>query len=96
MQPHHQDKEQNMSTVRKLRGPEINFDSDEQKNLIEQAAKSRGLSVTAFMRSSSLKAANDVLREDQLLRLSDRDWELASSTLESPPEPNEALKNLLK
>lgn len=85
-----------MSTARKLRGPEINFDSDEQKNLIEQAAKSRGLSVTAFMRSSSLKAANDVLREDQLLRLSDRDWELASRTLESPPEPNEELKKLLK
>jgi|SaaInlStandDraft_2_1057019.scaffolds.fasta_scaffold485326_1 uncharacterized protein (DUF1778 family) len=39
---------------------------------------------------------DDVLREDQLLRLSDRDWELVSSTLESPPEPNEALKNLLK
>jgi len=39
---------------------------------------------------------DDELREDQLLRLSDRDWELASSTLESPPEPNEALKNLLK
>jgi len=85
-----------VSTARKLRGPEINFDSDEQKNLIEQAAKSRGLSVTAFMRSSSLKAANDVLREDQLLRLSDRDWELASRTLESPPEPNEELKKLLK
>lgn len=85
-----------MTNARKLRGPEINFDSVDQKNLIEQAAKIRGLSVTAFMRSCSLKAANEVLKEDQLLRLSDRDWELASSTLESPPEPNETLKNLLK
>lgn len=96
MQPHHRDKEQNMSTASKIRGPEINFDSDEQKNLIEQAATSRGLTITAFIRSSSLKAANDVLREDQLLRLSDRDWELASRSLESPPEPNEALQKLFK
>ncbi|MEN9835116.1 MAG: hypothetical protein RL011_1309, partial [Pseudomonadota bacterium] len=50
------------TTAQKVRGPEIYFDNDEQRALIEEAAKSRGLSLTAFIRSSALKEANDVLK----------------------------------
>ena len=80
----------------KVRGPEINFDSDDQRILIEEAAKSRGLSVTAFIRSSALKEANEILKQNQLLLLTDRDWSALNQLLESPPKPNEALKKLLK
>ncbi len=85
-----------MSATVKQRGPEINFDSDEQRALIEEAAQSRGLSVTAFIRSSALKEANEILKQSQLILLSDRDWSTATELLASPPAPNEALKKLLK
>lgn len=80
----------------KVRGPEIYFDSDEQRSLIEEAAKSRGLTMTAFIRSSALKEANDILKQSQLLLVSDRDWDILTQLIETPPKPNEALKKLLK
>ena len=85
-----------MITAVKLRGPEINFDSDEQRALIEEAAQSRGLSVTAFIRSSALKEANEILKQSQMILLSDRDWSTAVDLLDSPAVANEALKKLLK
>ena len=81
--------------ARKLRGPEIQYDSEAQQSLIEQAAISRGLTVTAFIRSSALQVAHEVLRQEQLMLVSDRDWDLVSKLLTSPPEPNAALKKLV-
>lgn len=91
----HQPTEKKMSAA-KVRGPEINFDSDEQRALIEEAAQSRGLSMTAFIRTSALKEANEILKQSQLILLSDRDWTTITELLDSPPAPNEALKKLLK
>jgi len=84
------------TTAQKVRGPEIYFDNDEQRALIEEAAKSRGLSLTAFIRSSALKEANDVLKQSQLLSISDKDWDLLTQLINTPPKPNAALKKLLK
>lgn len=84
------------SNALKVRGPEIYFDSDEQRILIEEAAKSRGLTMTAFIRSSALKEANDILKQSQLLLVSDRDWNILTQLIDTPPKPNEALKKLLK
>ena len=84
------------TTAQKVRGPEIYFDSDEQRALIEEAASSRGLTLTAFIRSSALKEASDVLKQNQLLLVSDRDWNVLTQLLDTPPLPNEALKKLLK
>lgn len=80
----------------KIRGPEINFDSEEQRELIEEAAKCRGLSPTAFIRSSALKAASEVLNQSRLLMVSDRDWSILTQLIDTPPRPNAALKKLLK
>jgi uncharacterized protein (DUF1778 family) len=88
--------EKKMNAAVKLRGPEINFDSDEQRALIEEAAQSRGLSITAFIRSSALKEANEILKQSQLILLSETDWSTVTKLLDSPPAPNEALKKLLK
>ena len=83
------------SNAPKVRGPEIYFDSDEQRVLIEEAAKSRGLTMTAFIRSSALKEANEILKQSQLLLVSDRDWNILTELIDTPPKPNEALKKLL-
>lgn len=80
----------------KVRGPEIYFDSDEQRVLIEMAAESRGLTMTAFIRSSALKEAHDILKQSQLLLLSDRDWDVLTQLVDVPPEPNQGLRSLLK
>lgn len=80
----------------KSRGPEIYFDSEEQRSLIEEAAKSRGLSITAFIRASALKEAGEVLKQNQLLLLSERDWNFLNQLIDQPPEPNDALKRLLR
>lgn len=85
-----------MNSARNSRDLEIQFDTDEQRTLVEQAALSRGLSVTAFIRSCAIKEAIEVLKQDQILLLSDRDWNLITNLLESPPAPNERLKKLLK
>ena len=80
----------------KSRGPEIYFDSDEQRALIEEAAKSLGLSITAFIRASALKEAGDVLKQNQMLLLSERDWNFLNQLIDHPPEPNDVLKKLLQ
>jgi uncharacterized protein (DUF1778 family) len=84
------------ATPQKSRGPEIYFDSDEQRALVEEAARSRGLSITAFIRASALKEANDVLKQSQLLLLSERDWNFLNQLINQPSEPNDALKKLLQ
>ena len=84
------------ATTQKIRGPEIYFDSEDQRILIEEAAKSRGLSVTAFIRSSALKEASEALKHSQLLLVSDRDWDFLTQLIDTPPKPNQALNKLLK
>lgn len=84
------------SAIRKLRGPEIKYDSDEEKALIEKAAILEGLTVTAFIKSNAVKAARQAVAGHQQMSLSDADWDFLMGLLDNPPEPNEALKRLLK
>lgn len=85
-----------MGTTRKIRGTEVQFDNIEQKQLIEQAAYRRGLTVASFVRQSALAEAAKTLKEEQMLKLSDRDWDYSMQTLNNPPESNQALKDLMK
>lgn len=68
----------------------------EQKELLEKAASSTGLSLSDFVLSKSLEAAWENAASHNQLVLSARDWELFVSLMENPPEPNEALKSAMR
>ncbi len=75
----------------------MNFRLDRQhKLLIERAASTMGQSVTEFALSHLVRDAQEVLREQEVTVLSNRDREIFLSVLESASEPNEALKKAAK
>jgi uncharacterized protein (DUF1778 family) len=63
----------------------------EKKELIEQAAAASGQTVTDFTVSTLCRRARKVLREEQVLVLTDRDRDAFLAALENPPKPNAAL-----
>ncbi len=65
------------------------------KATIQKAADRLGLTVSAFIAQNAYAAAKRVLFEENLM-LSDKDRDLFLAALESPPQPNAALKALLR
>jgi uncharacterized protein (DUF1778 family) len=55
------------------------------KRLLERAAARVGLSVTDYLVSKALSAAQVELREDEPIRLSAENWDTLLATLENPP-----------
>ena len=66
--------------------------SREAKERIEKAALVSGQSVSDFAASTLLREAGAVLASHHATVLSERDWELFSDLLQSPPAPNRALE----
>lgn len=85
-----------MSTAKKIRGPEVYYQSEEEKNVIERAAYFSGVSPTAFIRAAALQAAQDKIENSRKLVLSDKDFEGFVSNLETGSEPTKSLKKLMK
>lgn len=70
--------------------------SQEQKKTLEKAAALMGLSVSSYVLSHSLAAANKDIATHETLVLSERDRDLFLSLLENPPKPCEALKSAMQ
>ena len=70
--------------------------SPEAKAMIERAAALMGTSVSAFMLQNAYEAAQRLVAEREVISLSDRDRDAFLAALENPPEPNEALKRLMR
>jgi uncharacterized protein (DUF1778 family) len=66
----------------------------EVKAVIERAALLRHTSVSAYILDSALEKAKAELRAIETLSLRDADRDSFFSALESPPEPNAALRKL--
>lgn len=64
----------------------------EQKSKIAQAAALRGRSLTDFMVESAQRAAEAVLEESHVIRLSAEHQKRFAEALLKPSKPNEALK----
>jgi len=62
----------------------------EEKRVIETAASLRGISVTDLMRTSVTDAATKIIRENEILTLSEREKEAFVRTLMNRPRPNDA------
>lgn len=63
--------------------------SRQEKNLIETAARLRGISVTDFLRTTATDAANRILQENERLVLAGRSRKIFVDALLNPPKPNE-------
>ena len=69
--------------------------SVEAKQIIEQAAQLIGTSLSAFMLNQSYEAALKIINQHQAWVLSNADRDALLNALESPPQPNTALRNLM-
>lgn len=70
--------------------------SPEVKELIERAAAMTGSTVSSFMLQSSSDVARRVLAQQEILTLSDRDRDAFLNALDNPPEPTQALIDLMR
>lgn len=70
---------------------QLRLDTGSKKKL-ERAAAFSGKTVTDFVLSNALDAADRVLAEHEVITLSDEDWDVFFDALVNPPEPNENLK----
>ncbi|AUS99424.1 hypothetical protein CLI64_02890 [Nostoc sp. CENA543] len=66
--------------------------SKEQKELFQRAADIQGRTLTDFVISSVLKAANEVIQEHEIMVLSRQDQEVFVEALLNPPAPSEKLR----
>jgi uncharacterized protein (DUF1778 family) len=70
--------------------------SSSQKALLEKAAAIKGLSLSAYLLSHGLEAAQADITAYQKLVLSDRDRDLFLALLENPPQPNQKLTQAMQ
>lgn len=66
----------------------------EEKKLLQEAAKAKGLTLTAFVTSSAREAALRVLREQHVIDLGRRDQRAFANALLKPAAPNERLRDI--
>lgn len=67
-----------------------------QKALLEKAAALKGISLSAYLLSNALEAAQSDITAYQKLVLSDRDRDLFLALFENPPKPNQALTKAMQ
>ena len=86
-----------MSTTTKTKTTTIELTLTEaQLTILKKAAALRFLSLNEYLLEVGLKTAEEPLPPPEEIVLSERDWEIFTSALENPPEPNEALKAAFK
>jgi uncharacterized protein (DUF1778 family) len=66
--------------------------TQEQKKLIERAAKLEGRTITDFLVTSAQAAARSVIHEREILTLSSRGRKVFIDAILNPREPNEKLR----
>lgn len=80
-----------------LRNERIELRADsEAKSLLERAAFLQHKTLSAYLLDTALQKARTDLRESEIFSLSKNDRDKFFSALDSPPAPNDALKNLFK
>ena len=62
------------------------------KRVLQRAANYRRKSVSQFVLSTALEEAERVIRENEVVKLSNADWTIFFDALTDPPPPNEELR----
>ena len=85
------------STVPRAESARINLrTSPEAKALIERAATIMGATVSSFMLQNAYEAAVRLIAQQDVITLSDRDRDAFLNALENPPQPTQALIDLMR
>jgi uncharacterized protein (DUF1778 family) len=66
------------------------------RTIIEKAAAVYGATINQFMIQAALDRANQILAQEEQLRLSERDARLFLDALDNPPAPADALVEALR
>lgn len=70
--------------------------TSEQKNMFQRAAAIKGQSLTEFVITTLQERASQVVKEHDIIVLSDKDREVFFDALLNPPEPNEKLREAVR
>ena len=70
--------------------------SQEDKETLELAAASKGVSLCSYILSAAMERAEEDLRGEREIELTRQSWNQIMDLIENPPEPNEALQELLR
>ncbi len=70
--------------------------SSEAKQLIEEAARLRGNSMSDFLVNAAQEAARQTVREYRVLTMSSRDSRAFVQAILNPPVPNDALRDAVR
>ena len=70
--------------------------SSEMKALIQQAASIQGISTSDFLAAMAYREAKKTIEEHEIIRLTREESQRFVELLLNPPQPNEALKKLMK
>jgi len=66
--------------------------TDDDKNLIEEAAAMTNQTITQFMVNSASERAAEVIEQHRRLILNEESWDRVMDALDNPPEPDDRLK----
>jgi uncharacterized protein (DUF1778 family) len=66
-----------------------------ERDLIDQAARLKGMNRTQYIMSAALEKANEALSASSTLFLNDEQYDRFVELLDNPPAPNAALKRLM-
>ena len=69
--------------------------TEQQRQLIDRAAEVLGKSRSEFMIESAVRAAEDVMLDQTYIVLSDEAFDEVLAMLDAPPEPTQALRDLM-
>jgi uncharacterized protein (DUF1778 family) len=73
----------------------LRIDADGKRTL-ERATSYTGSSLTDFVITRALAAANEVIQAREMVMLSGRDWDAFLDALANPPEPSADLERALR
>jgi len=66
------------------------------KEMFSKAAQLAGTNLSAFVISSTMEKAKQVMEDQEMLRLSNQDRDIFLKAIDNPPKPNTALKRAAK
>jgi len=70
--------------------------SPQVKSELERAAAISGISLTAFVIQQASEAARRISEEADTVRLNQEAWSKLNEVIDNPPEPTDALRELMK
>ncbi len=65
------------------------------KLLLQDAANSLGMDLSSFLISTATQRAKKIIKEDNLLTLSQEEWKIFENELKSPEKSTKDLKELM-